>query len=168
MKSKSTGKKWPYIIGGSLLAIVAASVLTVVVAIDHPVQMSNDAMRDYHHYDAEANDIIKAKIAFDKLYSIELKSDISDIKHATLEYKVVDKEGKSVENAHIILQVTHPFENALDTTYDEAVYSDGVYRFEFTLPKEGRWNFIAKIDVADDSRFYNVKADTRHSNIFEY
>lgn len=168
MSSKTAGKKWPYIIGGSILAIIAAAVLTVIVAIDHPVQLSNDAMLDYHHYDAGANDIINAKIAFDKLYDITLSSNISDINHATLTYKVVDKRGQSVDNAEIILQVTHPFENALDKVYESATYKDGAYHFTFALPKEGRWNFIAKVVVGDNSRFYNVKADTRQTNTFEY
>jgi hypothetical protein len=40
---------------------------------------------------------------------------------------------------------------------------------EFTfLTKAGVWNIIAKVSVGDDYRFYNIKADTRIKEAFEF
>jgi hypothetical protein len=44
-------------------------------------------------------------------------------------------------------------------------------RYEFApvkLPAEGRWDVMAKVTVGDDYRFYNMKADTRYTDAFEY
>jgi len=46
---------------------------------------------------------------------------------------------------------------------------DGVYTFNAVkLPKSGRWNLIAHIVIGEHERYYNLKADTRNPNTFEY
>ena len=60
------GKIWPYAIGTAITAVFGACVLTVVVANKLPVEKSDTYMMEYHAADASANELIKARIAFDK------------------------------------------------------------------------------------------------------
>ena len=60
---------------------------------------------------------------------------------------------------------THLLANAID----KFNIKDGIYTFEkINLPKEGRWDIMAKINIGKDSRFYNLKVDTRNNTVVEY
>ncbi len=169
MKKKQTAKRWPILIGLSIFAIFLASVATVMVALEHPVEMSDHSMQDYHHYDANANHFIHAKIEFNKRYDIAYVSENLDLNSAVVMYKVTDKDGRSIDNARINIVMTRPSDNHTDIILENPTVNDGVYTFEkVTLPKEGRWNIMAKVAVGDMQRYYNLKADTRYSNVFEY
>jgi len=166
---KNSGTKWPYLIGGSIVLIIIASVMTVIFALDHPVQLSNDAMQNYHDVDKNMNEIIRAKIAFDKVYDIKLSSDIADLKNANISYLITDKNGAAVNNAEIKLLVTHPFILEFDKEYIALSADNGHYKFEnIEIAKEGRWNYIAFIKVGENERYHNVKADTRYLETFEF
>ena len=166
---KNSGTKWPYLIGGSILLIIIAAVATVIFALNHPVQLSNDAMQNYHDVDKNANKMIRAKIAFDKLYDIRLDSDISDINNPKISYTLMNKNGEPVNNAEIKLLLTHPFILEFDKEYQANKPTDGVYTFDgVKIAKVGRWNYITLIKIGEDERFHNVKADTRNSNTFEF
>ena len=69
--SSNPGKKWPWIIMGGIMGVVALSYWTVQIALDNPVQLSDLDMQEYRHFERDANDIINAKIAFDKKYEVE-------------------------------------------------------------------------------------------------
>ncbi len=169
MSNKSQGKVWPYAIVISILGIVAASVMTVVVAVQHPVEMSDMDMQNYHHYDANANDIIAAQIAFDKKYSIAYASKELNQDNAVVVYKVSDKEGMSVNDAKINVVLTRPDNRNSDIVMDTPTIENGLYVFEAgKLPLPGRWNIMAHIVVNGYERYYSLKADTRYPNVFEY
>ncbi|WP_345976445.1 FixH family protein [Sulfurimonas sp. HSL3-7] len=169
MSKKSQGKVWPYAIVLSILGIVAASVMTVVVAVQHPVEMSDMDMQNYHHYDANANDIIAAQIAFDKKYSIVYASQELNQDNAVVIYKVTDKEGMSVNDAKINIVLTRPDNRNSDIVMDTPAIENGLYVFNAgKLPLTGRWNIMAHIVVNGYERYYSLKADTRYPNVFEY
>lgn len=169
MSSKPSGKVWPYAIVISILLIVAASAMTVVVAIDNPVSMSDDNMQDYHHYDRNANAFIEAKIAFDKKYKISYVSDKLDLDNAKVVYKVTDTEGAAVNNAKLNIVLTRPDNQKSDIAMESPTVENGTYTFNVgKLPREGRWNIMAHVVVDTDERYYNLKADTRYPKAFEY
>ena len=169
MSNKSQGKVWPYAIVISILGIVAASVMTVVVAVQHPVEMSDMDMQNYHHYDANANDIITAQIAFDKRYSIAYASKELNQDNAVVVYKVSDKEGASVNDAKINVVLTRPDNRNSDIVMDTPTIENGLYIFDAgKLPLAGRWNIMAHVVVNGYERYYSLKADTRYPNAFEY
>ncbi len=59
----------------------------------------------------------------------------------------------------------HTYEQELNNP----TFKDGIYIFDSVkLPVEGRWDIMAKVNVDDLQRFYNVKADTRAAEAFEY
>ena len=67
----SNGRIWPYAIGGSIILIFGACVATVIIANKLPVEKSDTYMMGYHQADAKANELIKARIAFNKSYRVE-------------------------------------------------------------------------------------------------
>ncbi len=169
MSSKSTGKIWPYAIIISILLIVAASVMTVVVAMDHPVEMSDLHMQDYHHYDRNANAIIEAQIAFDRKYTIDYVSEKLDRDNARVIYRITDKAGAAVNDAKLNIVLTRPDNRDSDIVLDTPMVENGNYTFEAgTLPLVGRWDIMAHVVVGDNERYYSLKADTRYPNVFEY
>lgn len=169
MSKKSEGRAWPYAIVLSILFIIGASVMTVVVALENPVEMSDSNMQDYHHYDANANTFIEARIAFDKKYNISYASDKLNKDHAVVVYKLTDKEGKEVNDAKINIVLTRPDNRDSDIELNTPSVAAGLYTFDVgLLPLTGRWNIMANVVVGDNQRYYNLKADTRYPNAFEY
>ena len=169
MSKQNNGMIWPYAIVISILLIVAASVATIMVALENPVEMSDQNMQDYHDYDYDVNKFIRAKILFDKLYDIVYVSDSLVQENAIVSYRVTDKGGNTVNNAKINIMITRPSDHNTDFPLDQPMIDGGVYTFQSVkLPKPGRWNLIAHIVIGEHERYYNLKADTRHPNTFEY
>lgn len=169
MNKPSNGKIWPYAIVISILMIVAASVATVMVALEHPVEMSDSNMQEYHNYDKHANDFIAAAIAFNKNYNISYMSEKFDVNSAVVIYKVTDSSGAAVDNAKIDIVITRPDNRNSDIILDNPTVENGLYTFNAgKLPLIGRWNIMAHIVAGDNERYYNMKADTRQAKAFEF
>lgn len=169
MSSNTSGKIWPYAIVISILLIVAASVATVVIAVENPVAMSDTDMQDYHHYDRNANAYIEDRIAFNKKYKIDYISEKLDIDNAEVIYKVTDMTGAAVNNAKLRIVLTRPDNKNSDITLDMPAAENGIYTFKVgKLPLAGRWNIMAHVVVGENERYYSLKADTRYPNAFEY
>ncbi len=169
MSKQNKALYWPYAITISILLIVGASVATIMVALENPVQMSDHNMQDYHDYDNNVNSFINAQIQFDRNYDIEYISESLDQKHAVVIYRVTDKEQNAVDDAKIKLIITHPGHNDLDIIIEDPKVEEGVYTFkEVEIANPGRWNLMAHVVVGENERYYNLKADTRNPNTFEY
>jgi nitrogen fixation protein FixH len=165
----SSGKLWPYIIGGSIILVFGACVMTIVVTSKMPVEKSDTYMMGYQEADAKANDIIEAQIAFNTKYRASYVSSELKKENTTLTYKVETIDGQPVNDAKITIVVTRPNKHEFDQELQNPTVANGIYTFSnISLPKEGRWDVMAKIDVADNHRFLNIKADTRYKNIEEY
>lgn len=166
---KSAGKKWPWIIGLSTVAVIALGVGTVKIAINNPVEPSDYGMQGYHSYDDHVNDIITSKIAFDKAYTITFLTPKIEEKQSVIAYHITDKEGKGVDNATVKVVLTRPDTTKFDINLSNPTVSDGKYTFPpVDLPKVGRWDILAKVSVGDKQRYYNLKADTRYTNTLEF
>ena len=167
--SKSNGRIWPYAIGASIILIFGACVATVIVANTLPVEKSDTYMMGYHEADAKANEIIEAKIAFDKKYKIEYMTEGLSSSESVIRYRVTDVNSNPVDTAKIKVIVTRPNNHKHDQELTDPTVEDGVYTFRpITLPQEGRWDIMAKVNVDDLQRFYNLKADTRYKEAYEY
>ncbi len=166
---KSSGKIWPYAIGISITLVFGACIATIVVANKVPVEKSHTYMMGYHEADAKANELIKARIEFDKKYKIAYVTDGLSLDSSVIKYKVTDLDSKTIENAKIEVIVTRPNNHKYNQTLISPTYKDGVYTFSsIELPIEGRWDIMAKVSVGNFERYYNVKADTRDKEVFEY
>lgn len=166
---KNPGTKWPIIIALSIVGVIGACVVTIKVALKNPVEMSNYGMQNYHQYDTDVNKIIEAKIAFDQNYTIAFSTPQITEKASIIEYKVSDKSGQAVNNAKIEVVLTRPDLKEFDMNLSNPSISEGKYTFApIDLPKVGRWDIMAKISVGNLQRYYNLKADTRNPNTFEF
>ena len=165
----SSGKIWPYAIGLSIVGVFFLGIWTIVIAARLPVQESNLYMENYQSLNANVNKIIKAKIAFDKKYKIRYISNSLDTDGAVVKYSISDKNSNKINSAKINLIITRPNTHDHDIKLENPSIKDGVYSFESTkLPKTGRWNLMAKVVIGDDYRYYNLKADTRAKDAYEY
>jgi nitrogen fixation protein FixH len=165
----SSGKLWPYAIGGSIILIFGACVATIVVAAKLPVSKADTYMMGYHQADANANDLINARIAFDKKYKISYVTDGISQDKSVIKYKVTDLDGKAVKDAKIKVVVTRPNSHDYDQELSSYKFENGLYVFDpIKLEVPGRWDIMAKVDVGDLERYYNVKTDTRTKEAKEY
>jgi len=167
--SKSNGRVWPYAIGGAITLVFGFCVATVVVTSQANIQGSDAYMTYYQDADAQANEYIKARIAFDKKYKVAYITDGISEKGSVISYRVTDIKGNPVNSATIVLATSRPETNEYDQKLTNPEVKDGVYSFKGALfPKIGVWNLIAKVTVGDDYRFINIKADTRIKEAFEF
>jgi len=167
--SSDPGRKWPWIVVGSILGVVGLSYWTVKIAINNPVQMSDLDMQDYRHFEHDANAIIRNKIAFDKKYSVEYITEAFTTEGASLKFRIVTHAGDPVNDANITVRITRPGTHEFDQSITVQNVQNGIYSFEtVSLPKEGRWDVLTRVQIGDDLRYLNLKADTRYPNVFEY
>ena len=165
----SNGRIWPYAIGGSIILVFGACVATIIVANKLPVEKSDTYMMGYHQADAKANELIKARIAFNKNYKVEYITDGLSLDSSVIKYRVTDLNSNPVDSATLKVVVTRPNNHKHDQELINPTVENGVYTFStITLPQEGRWDIMAKVNVGELQRFYNVKADTRAKEAFEY
>ncbi len=165
----SSGKIWPYILGGAITLVFGFCVATIVVTSKADIQASDSYMTHYQDADANANKLIKAALAFDTKYTIEYIPKKLATKEATVSFKVKDKNGKSIENAEIILAISRPETGKYNKTFQDPKESEGVYTFSgLEFPKAGVWNLVTKVSIGKDYKFYNIKADTRNANSYEF
>jgi len=165
----SSGRIWPYTIATLIVMVFGFCVATIYIVSKSPVQKSDLYMTSYQDADTNANKLIKNRIAFNKKYKIEFLTEKLLPENTVIKYKITDLNSKPVENAKIKVIVTRPNENNHDINLENPKYIDGVYVFDsIKLPLKGRWDIMAKIDIGDNERFYNLKADTRHTKVKQY
>jgi len=165
----SSGRIWPYAIGISITMVFGFCVATIMVTQSANIQESDAYMTHYQDADANANELINARISFDRKYTIEYISDGIAKENGLIQYRVTDKENNPINDAKIIVATSRPETAALNQKLENPRVEDGVYSFSGgVFAKEGAWNIIAKVEVADESRYYNIKADTRNKDAFEF
>lgn len=167
--SKNSGRIWPYAIGASIIFVFGACVATIVVATKLPVEKSDTYMMGYHEADANANEIIEARIAFDKEYKIEYITDKLSVDGSEIKYKVSDMNSNPVNDAKLKVVLTRPNNHKYDQEFSNPSVQNGIYTFPaIKLAQAGRWDVMAKVNVGELQRFYNIKADTRTKEAKEY
>ncbi|MFT7860490.1 MAG: FixH family protein [Sulfurimonas sp.] len=168
-EKKSSGKIWPYIVGGSITLVFGMCVATIMVTSKANIQESNAYLSNYQEADARANELINAQINFDRKYNIEYVTDGIGGKNPEIKYKVTDKDGNYINTAKLLVDISRPETAEFNQQLKEFSVKDGVYTLKGAkFPKVGVWNLIAHIKVGDDYRFYNLKADTRIKEVFEF
>jgi len=163
------GKVWAYSVGFSIILVFGFCVATVVVTSQAQVQETNEYMTHYQEAETNANDYINKRIAFDKKYKIKFVYSKMLESGANVKYKVVDLDNNAVKDAKLEILVSRPETHEFDQKFTNALYTNSVYIFSnVKFPKKGIWDIIVKVTVGKDSRFYNIKTDTRTSEFKEY
>jgi nitrogen fixation protein FixH len=164
-----SGRIWPYTITFLIIMVFGFCVATVYVTSKAPVEKADLYMTSYQDADANANKLIEDRIAFNKRFKIEFLTKRLFLDDTVIEYKITDLDSNPVKNAKIKVIVTRPNEHKYDMELNNPKYENGVYRFEsIKLPLEGRWDIMAKINIGEFQRFYNLKADTRYKKVKQY
>lgn len=163
------GRIWPYAIGAAITLVFGFCVATIFVTESSEIQESDAYMTKYQVADLNANQLIRQKIEFDKLYDVAYVTKTISGESPVISYKLTTKDGKAVNNAHIKIAISRPETDKYDMNLDTPTVDNGIYSFTLKeFPKAGVWNIIVKIDVDNKERFYNIKADTRSSYSFEF
>jgi len=165
----SNGRIWPYTIAFLVTMVFGFCVVTIMIANTLPVEKSDTFMSYYQDVDANANKLIQARIDFNRKYKIEYVTGQINDKGTVFRYKITDMDLNPVSDAKIKLIITRPNTHKYDIELDNPRFENGVYLFPSTvLPKEGRWDIMAKINVGNFQRYINFKTDTRTTKIVEY
>lgn len=165
----SSGKQWPVGITAGIIFIVIACAATIYVALLQPTQEDADLMRDYHSLDANVNELIAAKIAFDKKYRLSYIGEGVSQEGSRLAYRLENSEGRAVNGADIKLVLTRPVRLDDNINLGTPRIEEGNYYFDdVKVPHAGRWNILAKICVEQECRHMNLQSDTLQKNVFEY
>jgi nitrogen fixation protein FixH len=164
-----SGKLWPYAIAISIALVFSFCIATVMVTKSASIQKSDIYMTTYQDADARANEIIKARMDFDKKYSIKYISDGINLDGTTIKYQITDKNLNPVNDAKLNVLVSRPDNHNFNVELTNPTIKDGIYTFNtIKLAKQGVWDIMAKVNVDKLERFYNLKADTRVKTTFEF
>jgi len=165
MKIFESGRLWPYAIGLAITGVFFLGVWTIVETGKADIQPSDDYMTKYQEVDANANELIQARIAFDKKYQLKYDTEQIQEQGGDVKYSLTTKGGKPVAGAEMILVISRPEVETYTKKFENPVFKNGEYVFEnIAFPKTGVWNLQLKVSVGDDSRFYTIKTDTRIKN----
>jgi len=168
MKNSLSAKIWPYAIGSAIVLVFGFCVATVMIVESANVQETNEYMTNYQQAEINANDYINNKIAFDKKYKIRYVPSKLE-KNATVAFNVTDLSGNAVKGAKLTILVSRPETHIYDQKLQSKSLENGNYIFNnVKFEKIGVWDIITKVEVGKDSRFYNVKVDTRNKIFSEY
>jgi len=169
---------WPHMILGFLILGIVLGYWTIKSAISMPVQESNEYMLKYQKADININEITAKKIAFDKLYSINIldtktmimtdniNSNVQDTKVVALKsglnsfyYEVVSRDNKSISDATVTFLLTRPHTRVDDKLFENIPYIDGKYVVsDVNITKEGRYTLQLRAKVADTIGYSQVSA----------
>ena len=160
-----SGKLWPYAIGLAITGVFGLGVWTIIETGKADIQPSDAYMTNYQDADANANKLIKSRIAFDKDYRLKFVSDKISEEGGDVKYKLTTKDGKAVKGAKMLLEISRPEVDTYTKKFTNPAFEEGIYVFhDVKFPKVGVWNLLLKVDVGDKSRFYAIKTDTRITN----
>jgi nitrogen fixation protein FixH len=164
------GKIWPIGIGIATFFVVLLGAWTIRETTLANITQSNSYMSNYHKVDDNMNDIIIAKINFDKKYNLKLSQNGIGKKVPFMEYKITDKQNNPVKKVQMELLLSRPSDDVKDIIIKKVMSSnDGVYRFEdLNITKPGRWDVILKVSIGKDYRYLNLKTDTRVNKVVEF
>ena len=160
---------WPHMIVGFLIVGFTLSYWTVKSATSMPVQESNQYMLKYQTADININQITERKMAFDKIYTINIvnvetmvmtdninsnRPQPNPVKLSqglnTFSYEVVKKDGTNVSDINATFLLTQPHSRREDKFFTNVPYVDGKYKIkDVNISKAGRYTLQFRAEIAD-------------------
>jgi hypothetical protein len=158
----NSGTKWPFIITGMILGLIALCVWTIIVTNEDPVEESHLYMTYYQKADKDANLIIKDRILFNKNFDVSYISKKLKPQDTVIQYKITHKDGMPIDDAKVKIILTRPTTNRFNIDLNQpSSVKNGIYTFNTKLSGPGRWNVMAQIRIGRYERYLNIKTDTR-------
>lgn len=169
---------WPHMILGFLAIGITLGYWTVKSASSLPVQEVNKYMLKYQMADMNINEITERKMAFDKVYTIEL----DDIEMMVMtdninsnrpqpnvvklsqglnafNYKVVSKEGSAVSDANVTFLLTQPHSRTQDKLLENIAFENGNYHVQgVEIQKPGRYTLQLRAVIGDTIGYSEIPA----------
>lgn len=169
MENSNTKTYWPHMIVGFLFLALTLSYWTVKSASSLPVQEVNEYMMKYQQADIHINEILEKKIAFDKLYEIEIQNTetmvMTDNVHSNraqpnpvklsqgknhFSYVVRTKDGKAVPDANVSFLLTRPHSSKDDLMMENIPFKNGQYvTEEMDIINAGRYTLQLRVTIGD-------------------
>ncbi|MRI58346.1 MAG: hypothetical protein C6H99_02450 [Epsilonproteobacteria bacterium] len=137
---------WPHFIIALVAFAIALGVWTVKVAMDNPVELDNSYMMKYQQLDEAIYDLDRMKREFYRKYRLKFLTKQLSFPDAKVVFVITDKDGKPVKEAKVTVLFTRPFTTKQDIKV-EARFHDGHYIATATLPAQGRWDVILRIEL---------------------
>ena len=131
---------WPYGILLAIILCVAACVATIIISLNHPVQLDSFYMDRYQNVDENINEIKAAQGRFEEKFSVGF--------------------GGAEFNAKILL--TRPETNEFNKELGSSFQGQILKTDEISLPKEGRWQILLKLNDGNDTGFYRFDFNATH------
>lgn len=146
---KSSAKAWPIAIISSILACVAASVATIIISLDYPVEMDSAYLSSYKSVDAKINDILANQKEFEEKYEVKF---ISDDKISIKPRQEAKDDGLNLKCAALL---TRPETNAYNVDLPCSIGENFItLQIPHTFAKPGRWQILLRLSDADISGFF--------------
>lgn len=180
--SENSHKAWPIAIISSILACVAASVATIIISLDYPVEMDSAYLSTYKAVDAKINDILANQKEFEAKYRVKFISDDeisislknnqilsqssndnnqNDTSVATQNNPAKTSDKKQLENALDGLKcaalLTRPETNSHNLDIACSIIKDKfIIKLDLpkTFAKDGRWQILLRVSDGDISGFF--------------
>ena len=140
---------WPYAITGMILTVVVLGIWTVRIAVKNPVQESNAYMMKYQDVDANINEILAKKRAFDRQYTMDLSANRLHLgPNNRVVVKILTADGRPAEGIGITAIVQRPTTNRENIELRKFTYQNGEYVSDpFAIEKPGRWNIQVRAEA---------------------
>lgn len=156
---------WPHGIIIGILLIILASVATIIVALNNPVEMDDFYLETYQDVDRNINTILKKQDEFFSKYSIKFK--INDLKvqeKNNIFLVIYDKnDNTKIQNAKVLLSVTRPETNKYNQQFTLDKSQNGVFEIkDVFLAQPGRWQFKVKVNIGALQGFYEYEQNATH------
>jgi len=178
MKNNSKKTYWPHMILGFLFLAFGLSFWTVKTSLMLPVQESNTFMMKYQQADIHINEIMESKTRFDSKYKIEIQNvnmmTMTDniysnrVQPQVVEltkgmnqftYRIVSKNGESVEHATIDFLLTQPHSRKHDLFLKNLAYANGKCQTkEINVTDAGRYTLQLRVTIGEDTGFSEIQA----------
>ncbi len=175
---------WPHMIVGFLVLALILSFWTVKSASSMPVQKSNQYMLKYQQADIGINQIMESKIAFDKLYTINIINAktmvMTDNIHSNrpqenpielsdginvLSYEVIKKDGTKISDANSSFLLTRPHSRREDKFFKNVLCVDEKYQIkDLDIRKAGRYTLQFRAQVGDFTGYSELSAYLKPKN----
>jgi len=150
---------WPHTVILMIIGSIVASVWTIKIAVNAPVQDSNLFMNNYHITDKNINEILLSQIEFEKRYSFDHNGTVLTEDNFTLNLNITG-ENPTIE-AILSRHDTTDFDKSLRVVSAE----NGKHQFEtVSIPKDGRWKLLLKVTISNFTKYQIIELDTREPN----
>jgi len=178
MQNNNEKTYWPHMILGFLAIGITLGYWTIKSAISLPVQEVNDYMMKYQHADIHINDILESKMAFDKVYDIEIQNVETMVMTDNIyskrlqpnavkltpgknqfSYVVRSKSGEVVSDANASFLLTRPHSRRDDVMIESVAFQNGRYVTpELDIVKAGRYTLQFRAVIGNKTGYSQIPA----------